>query len=182
MGLSCKQKSKFRATTHSTHSLPVAENLLGQVFAPTKPNEVWTGDITYITTDEGWLYLAGLKDVLTCEIVGYAMGERMTTGLVSQALFRAVQQKRPPVGVIHHTDRCSQYCAKAYRALLVQFWSSPKLNAVSLSMKLNALNGGVHHITTHQSHIRGSLTPSLAGVKVMDKLIGLDMPVHQQVN
>jgi transposase InsO family protein len=74
----------------------VAENLLGQVFAPTKPNEVWTCDITYIATDEGWLYLAGFKDVFTCEIVGYAMGERMTTGLVSQALFRAVQQKRPP--------------------------------------------------------------------------------------
>lgn len=83
MGLSCKQKRKFKATTHSAHSLPVAENLLGQVFAPTKPNEVWTGDITYIATDEGWLYLAGLKDVFTCEIVGYAMGERMTTGLVS---------------------------------------------------------------------------------------------------
>ncbi|HDO1318572.1 TPA: IS3 family transposase, partial [Aeromonas veronii] len=121
MGLSCKQKCKFKATTHSAHSLPVAENLLGQVFTPTKPNEVWTGDITYIATDEGWLYLAGLKDVFTCEIVGYAMGERMTTGLVSQALFRAVQQKRPPVGLIHHTDRGSQYCAKAYRALQVQF-------------------------------------------------------------
>ncbi len=121
MGLSCKQKRKFKATTHSSHSLPVAENVLGQVFAPTKPNEVWTGDITYIATDEGWLYLAGLKDVFTCEIVGYAMGERMTTGLVSQALFRAVQQKRPPDGLIHHTDRGSQSCAKAYRALQVQF-------------------------------------------------------------
>lgn len=62
--------------------------------------------------DEGWLYLAGLKDVFTCEIVGYAMGERMTTGLVSQALFRAVQQKRPPAGLISR-----QYCAKAYRVL-----------------------------------------------------------------
>ena len=121
MGLSCKQKCKCKATTHSAHSLPVAENLLGQVFTPTKPNEVWTGDITYIATDEDWLYLAGLKDVFTCEIVGYAMGERMTTGLVSQALFRAVQQKRPPVGLIHHTDRGSQYYAKAYRALQVQF-------------------------------------------------------------
>ncbi len=62
--------------------------------------------------DEGWLYLAGLKDMFTCEIVGYEMGERMTTGLVSQALFRAVQQKRPPAGLISR-----QYCAKAYRAL-----------------------------------------------------------------
>ncbi|MNJ14609.1 Integrase core domain protein [compost metagenome] len=115
MGLSCKQKRIFKATTHS---LPVAENLLGKVFSPTKPNEVWAGDITYIATDEGWLYLADLKVVFTCEIVGYAMGERMTTGLVSQALFRAVQQKRPPAD---HTDRGSKYCAKAYRALQVQF-------------------------------------------------------------
>ncbi|MCV5767941.1 IS3 family transposase, partial [Escherichia coli] len=70
MGLSCKQKRKFKATTHSAHSLPVAENLLGQVFASTQPNEGGTGDITYIATDEVWLYLAGLKDVFTCEIVG----------------------------------------------------------------------------------------------------------------
>ncbi|WP_256744854.1 IS3 family transposase, partial [Aeromonas hydrophila] len=121
MGLSCKQKRKFKATTHSSHSLPVAVNILGQVFSPTKPNEVWTGDITYIATDEGRLYLAGLKDVFTCEIVGYPMGERMTTGLVSQTLFRAVQQKRPPAGRIHHTDQANQYCAEAYRTLQVQF-------------------------------------------------------------
>jgi len=101
MGLRCRQKRKFKVTTDSAHKRPVAENVLGQVFEPTRPNEVWTGDITYIATDEGWLYLAGLKDVFTCEIVGYAMGERMTTELVSQALFRAVQHKRPLPGLIH---------------------------------------------------------------------------------
>jgi len=121
MGLRCRQKRKFKAATHSAHALPVAKNLLDQVFEPTRPNEVWTGDITYIPTDEGWLYLAGLKDVFTCEIVGYAMAERMTTELVSQALFRAVQHKRPLPGLIHHTDRGSQYCAKAYRDLQEQF-------------------------------------------------------------
>lgn len=121
MGLRCRQRRKFTATTNSAHPLPVAENVLDQVFAPTRPNEVWTGDITYIPTDQGWLYLAGLKDVFTCEIVGYAMGDRMTTDLVSRALFRAVQQKRPAPGLIHHTDRGSQYCAKAYRDLLDQF-------------------------------------------------------------
>lgn len=99
MGLSCKQKRKFKATTHSSHSLPVAENLLGQVFAPTKPNEVWTGDITYIATDEGWLYLAGLKDGFTCKIVGYAMGERMTTGLVSQRGFGLCSRRGRTLGL-----------------------------------------------------------------------------------
>lgn len=67
MGLPCRQKRKFKATTHSAHSLPAAENVLGQVFKPSRPNEVWAGDITYIPTDEGWLYLAGLKDVFTTE-------------------------------------------------------------------------------------------------------------------
>ena len=76
--LRCKQKRKFRATTNSNHNLPVAPNLLNQTFAPTAPNQVWVADLTYVATQEGWLYLAGIKDVYTCEIVGYAMGERMT--------------------------------------------------------------------------------------------------------
>lgn len=121
MGLRCKQKRKFKATTNSNHGLPVAENLLEQRFSPTAPNQVWVADITYIPTGEGWLYLAGLKDVFTCEIVGYAMGEWMTQELTGQALFRAVQQKRPAAGLIHHSDRGSQYCAHDYRAMLEQF-------------------------------------------------------------
>lgn len=121
MNLRCKQKRKFKATTNSSHGLPVAENLLEQRFAPTAPNQVWVTDITYIATGEGWLYLAGIKDVFTCELVGYAMDQRMTQDLTGRALFRAVQQKRPPAGLIHHSDRGSQYCAQDYRALLDQF-------------------------------------------------------------
>lgn len=121
MGLRCQQKRQFKATTNSNHSLPVAENLLAQDFAPTVPNQMWVTDITYIPTGEGWLYLAGIKDVFTCEIVGYALSERMTQDLTGRALFRAVQQKRPPMGLIHHSDRGSQYCAHDYRALLDQF-------------------------------------------------------------
>jgi putative transposase len=121
MDLHCRQKRKFKATTNSNHSLPVAENLLEQRFSPTVPNQVWVTDITYVPTSEGWLYLAGVKDVFTCEIVGYAMGERMTQELTGQALFRAVQQKRPAKGLIHHSDRGTQYCAHDYRALLDQF-------------------------------------------------------------
>lgn len=121
LGLRCKQRRKFRATTDSNHSLPVADNLLDQTFAPTGPNQVWVTDITYVPTGEGWLYLAGVKDVFTCEIVGYAMGERMTRELTTKALWKAVQHKRPPRGLIHHSDRGSQYCAHAYRRLLEQF-------------------------------------------------------------
>ena len=121
LGLRCKQKRKFKGTTNSNHDLPVAENLLDQTFAPTAPNQVWVTDITYIPTAEGWLYLAGVKDVFTCEIVGYAMADRMTQELTGQALSRAVQRKRPAPGLIHHSDRGSQYCAHDYRKLVDQF-------------------------------------------------------------
>lgn len=121
IGLKCKQKRRFKATTNSNHMLPVAENRLDQQFSPDAPNQVWVTDITCIPTGEGWLYLAGVKDVCTCEIVGYAMGERMTQDLTGKALFRALQRKRPASGLIHHSDRGSQYCAHDYRALVAQF-------------------------------------------------------------
>ncbi|EPO6253782.1 IS3 family transposase [Salmonella enterica subsp. enterica serovar Bareilly] len=119
--LRCKQKRKYKATTNSNHSLPVAPNLLNQIFEPTAPNQVWVTDLTYVATQEGWLYLAGVKDVYTCEIVGYAMGERMTKELTGKALFMAVRNQRPPAGLIHHSDRGSQYCAHDYRAIQEQF-------------------------------------------------------------
>lgn len=121
LGIRCKQKRKFKATTDSKHTLPVAENLLNQQFEATRPNEVWVSDITYIPTEEGWLYLAGHKDLFGGEIVGYAMGNRITKNLVSQSLFRAVAAKRPGAGLIHHSDRGSQYCAHEYRRLVDQF-------------------------------------------------------------
>ena len=119
--LRCKQKRKFRATTNPNHNLPVAPNLLNQTFTPTAPNQVWVADLTYVATQEGWLYLAGIKDVYTCEIVGYAMGERMTKELTGKALFMALRSQRPPAGLIHHSDRGSQYCAYDYRVIQEQF-------------------------------------------------------------
>jgi len=121
LGIRCKQTKKYTVTTDSRHTLPVAENLLDQQFEAATPNSVWVSDITYIPTDEGWLYLAGHKDLFNGEIVGYAMGERITKNLVSQSLFRAVAAKRPAEGLIHHSDRGSQYCSYEYRELLGQF-------------------------------------------------------------
>ena len=106
LGLRCKQKRKFKATTNSNHAMP---------------NRAWVTDITYVATDDGWLYLAGIKDLFNGELVGYAMSDRMTTALVSQALFRAVAAKRPVKGLIHHSDRGSQYCSHAYQRQLQQF-------------------------------------------------------------
>lgn len=121
LGLRCKQKRKFKVTTDSRHNLPVAPNLLERNFTVTAPNRVWVSDITYIATGEGWLYLAGLKDLFNGELVGYAMSERMTKNLVMQALFRGVSARRSVKGLILHSDRGSQYCAHDYQKLLEQF-------------------------------------------------------------
>ncbi len=121
LGLRCKQVKKFKVTTHSKHRLPVAENLLGQQFSATAPNQVWVSDLSYVPTDEGWLYCAAHKDLFNGEIVGYALGSRITTELVTQSLFRAVKTRRPPQGLIHHSDRGSQYCSPHYQKRLDQF-------------------------------------------------------------
>lgn len=127
-GLRCKQKRKFKATTNSKHKMPVAPNLLDQNFNIATPGTVWVADITYIPTDEGWLYLAGIKDLCTKEIVGYAMNERMTHDLIGRALFRAASKKRPATGLIHHSDRGSQYCSKNYQKVLQQFGIVPSMS------------------------------------------------------
>ena len=110
-----------KTTTDSRHIFPVAENILGQQFAVTAPNKVWVSDITYVPTDEGWLYVVGHKDLYAGDIVGYAMGERLTRNLVSQSLFKALAAKRPAKGLIHHSDRGSQYCSHEFRNILERF-------------------------------------------------------------
>ena len=115
MGLRCIQQKKFKATTNSAHSLPVAPNLLNQNFTVADPGTVYGSDITYITTDEGWLYLAGVKDLATREIIGHAMGSRMTKELTLAAFEKAISYRKPQPGCIHHSDRGSQYCALSYQ-------------------------------------------------------------------
>jgi putative transposase len=118
LGLRCKQKRQFKATTNSNHKLPVAENILNQQFKVETPDKVWVSDITYIPPDEGWLYLAGHKDLFTGSIVGYAMGERITKNLVEESLIRSIMNRRPEKGLIHHSDCGSQYCSREYRKIL----------------------------------------------------------------
>ena len=119
-GLVAKAARKFKATTHSKHSLPVFDNLLNQDFSATTPNQKWVGDITYLGTDEGWLYLAVIIDLFSRQVIGWAMSERMTTDLVCDALQMAVFKRKRPKSVIVHSDRGSQYCSHAYRELLQQ--------------------------------------------------------------
>jgi putative transposase len=128
MGLKCIQKRKFKATTNSAHSLPVVGNLLDQQFAVNDPGTVYGTDITYISTDEGWLYVAGVKDLATKELIGYAMGSRMTKELTHTALDRAVRYRRPEPGCIHHSDRGSQYCAITYQRAVLALGMRPSMS------------------------------------------------------
>ena len=109
---------KYKATTNSNHKLPVAPNLLQQDFSAIKPNEKWVSDITYIWTDEGWLYLAVVMDLYSRMVVGWSLSERMTAKLVIDALQMALWRRRMPRGVIVHSDRGSQYCSYEYQKLL----------------------------------------------------------------
>lgn len=116
-----KTVKKWRATTNSNHDYPVAPNRLNRNFTVAKPNTVWVSDITYIATDEGWLYVAAVMDLCTGKIVGWGMGERMTASLVCDALKQAVLRQNPQREVICHSDRGVQYACKDYRQLLKRF-------------------------------------------------------------
>jgi putative transposase len=118
-GWRAKAARKYKATTNSNHKLPVAPNLLQQNFAASTPNEKWVSDITYIWTDEGWLYLAVVMDLYSRMIVGWALSERMTSTLVIDALQMALWGRKMPSRVVVHSDRGSQYCSHDYQKLLL---------------------------------------------------------------
>ena len=120
-GLRARVVRRDKATTRARHRFPVAENVLAPQFTATRPHHVWMADITSGATDEGWLYLASLEDLYTRKIVGWAAGPRMTQDLVLAALDRAVARYRPPAGLLHHSDRGSQYAAHDYQARLDQY-------------------------------------------------------------
>ena len=117
-GLKALQKRRFKKTTDSAHGGPVAPNLLDQDFSADGPDQKWGSDISYIWTAEGWLYLAVVVDLFSRRIVGWATSDRMKKDLALTALKRAIAVRPPPPGLIHHSDRGSQYCSGAYRKLL----------------------------------------------------------------
>ena len=116
--LRAKAARKYKATTNSKHTLPVAPNLLAQDFTAKAPNQKWVSDITYLWTDEGWLYLAVIIDLYSRLVVGWALAERMTADLACQALQMALWRRKMPKKILLHSDRGSQYCSTAYQALM----------------------------------------------------------------
>jgi transposase InsO family protein len=119
-GLVVVRRRRVPRTTDSRHDHPVAPNLLGRRFAADRPDAVWLADLTYLPTGEGWLYLAAIKDMATREIVGWSMADHLRAELVSDALLMAIRHRRPPPGLIHHSDRGVQYASKPYRATLAR--------------------------------------------------------------
>ena len=118
-GLRGRQKRRYRVrTTDSNHAHPIAPNRLATLPAPTKPNQVWVSDLTYVPTDEGWLYVAGVLDRCSRYLVGWAMGSTLDTTVPLAALMMALRQRKPAAGLLHHSDRGVQYASADYRAVL----------------------------------------------------------------
>jgi putative transposase len=118
LNLKVQQRVAYKVTTKRKHNDAVADNLLNQNFNPTAVNEVWAGDITYLKTAEGWLYLAVVMDLYSRRIVGWHLDKRMTTDLICKAMLKAVNLRRPKAGLVFHSDRGSQYTSESYRKLL----------------------------------------------------------------
>jgi putative transposase len=137
-GICSKQKRKFVVTTDSKHDLPVAANILDRKFSVEEPNSVWLSDITYIPTDEGWLYLAGVIDLCSRTAVGWSMSDSLDKELVMDALTMAYGRRHPGVGLIHHSDQGSQYASEAYCTLLHDYGMK-----MSMSRKGNCWDNAV---------------------------------------
>jgi putative transposase len=120
-GLACKTKRKLKVATHSKHNLPVADNLLDRQFTAQQPNQAYVGGIAYVHTQEGWLYLAVVIGLCSRQVVGWPMAEHMRTSLVNDALLMAPWKRKPPKGLLWHSDRGSQYAATSHRQLLAHF-------------------------------------------------------------
>jgi transposase InsO family protein len=152
-GIKARGKRKYVVTTDSKHNLPIAANLLDRHFQPERPNAVWSSDITYIPTDEGWLYLAGVMDLHSRQVVGWSMTDHMQTPLVSDALRMAWFRRHPEPGLILHSDRGSQYCSHEFQAVLTGYgmrssmsrkgncWDNAPTESLWGSLKVGRLHG-----------------------------------------
>lgn len=154
MSLHCKTKKKFRITTDSNHKLPIAENILNREFLVKKPDKYYVGDITYIHTLEGWLYLSVVIDLFSRKIIGWAMNDNMRVELANNALLMALWQRKPSRGLLWHTDRGSQYAADEHKKILKEYGITQSMsrrgncwdNAVSESFFHTLKTELTHHI------------------------------------
>lgn len=137
-GVVCKQRKRFRVTTNSNHGYPIAENVLNREFTTTAPNRVWLADITYIWTQEGWLYLSVVLDLFSRRVVGWCLADHMREELVENAFLMALGRRQPGKDLMHHSDRGCQYASEDYRLLLDRYGIT-----VSMSRKGNCWDNAV---------------------------------------
>jgi len=165
-GLVCKTKKTFKVTTDSKHNKPIAPNLLKREFTVSKPDRYYVGDITYVSTQEGWLFLAVVIDLFSRKVVGWSMNKRMKASLVNDALLMALWKRKPDHGLMWHTDRGSQYASDSHRAILNQHHVIQSMsrkgncwdNAVSESFFHTLKTELVHH---HQYQTREEATQAI---------------------
>lgn len=150
-GCNVKSRRKFKATTYSKHTRPVSPNILQQKFSVTTPNTVWTGDVTYVQTGEGWLYLAVVLDLYSRMVVGWSMSERQTDELVISALQSALWRRKPTGEVTFHSDRGSQYCSRDFKALIARYEIRQSMSATGCCYD-NAVTETLFH-TLKTEHI-----------------------------
>jgi transposase InsO family protein len=168
-GLRAKTRRRFRVkTTDSKHGYPVAPDLVGRDFTAAAPNQVWVSDITYIPTDEGWLYLASVMDLCSRRIVGWSMSSSLNATIATDALKMAIGRRRPQPGLIHHSDRGVQYACKEYRTLL-----TANDMTCSMSRKGNCYDNAVkesffHTLKTEHVHHEHYRTRDEARASVFD--------------
>lgn len=127
-GLVATHRRRYRVTTDARHRFPVADNVLARQFTPAAPNQAWVSDLTYVPTHEGWLYLATVMDLASRRIVGWAMDTTLDATLALRALQAALQARQPAPGLIHHSDRGSQYASTAYQAVLTHHGVIPSMS------------------------------------------------------
>lgn len=165
-GIEAKRLRRFRGAYAARHTEGIAANLLERTFAAPAPDRAWVGDITFIPTREGWLYLAVLLDLYSRRIVGWAMGEKMNRRLVIDALTMAIEHRRPAAGLLHHTDQGLVYATSAYRAILIEHGVVASMsrkgdcydNAVAESFFSNLKNELIWHRTfEHRAEARAAI-------------------------
>ena len=162
-GIRARSKRKFVSTTDSRHALPLAPNLVQRQFNPPAPDQIWCGDITYLPTEQGWLYLAAVIDLFSRKIVGWSLKSHMQTNLVKDALTMAYLRRRPGAGLIFHSDRGSQYCSHEFQQTLQQWqirssmsrkgdcWDNAPAESLWARLKLACLDGRKFRFRSHQA-------------------------------
>ncbi len=161
MKLSCSRKRVYKTTTNSRHAHPIAPNLPSRHFSFDKPDMAWVGDITYIPTDEGWLYCAIVKDLCAKQIVGYAFSDRIDTCLALDALNMAVRRRKPHPGLIFHSNRGVQYAANTYRQRLLDLHFRQ-----SMSRKGDPYDNAVSSVVSNASVSTCAISPPHAMMDV----------------